>query len=150
MLSASIIGHPVVTSLGGLAVILWAAINSHPTVLDSFILAEIVFVLSGILKLVVHRARPNTSYAKQMRFQTYSFPSGHTFGSIVIFGLLGYVASRHLLGSFDDIVAVLSFLLIALVGVSRIYLGAHYPTDVLAGWALGAVSLLLIIEVVFA
>ncbi len=63
--------------------------------------------------------------------QGYSFPSGHSLNSAVMYGSMArYTKSK--------ILTVIAFVLPFLVGVSRFALGVHYPTDVLAGWALGA------------
>lgn len=69
--------------------------------------------------------------------QGYSFPSGHSAGSATVYGS----AARCLKKKW---VTFLAFLLPLLVGVSRVVVGAHYPTDVLAGWALGLLAIFLI------
>ena len=63
--------------------------------------------------------------------QGYSFPSGHSSGAATIYGSAALRLRKKW-------VTVLAFLLPLLVGVSRVVVGAHFPTDVLAGWALGA------------
>ncbi len=100
--------------------------------------------LNGILKQFTRRTRPNTLYVKRMRFKTYSFPSGHAFGAMLTYSLLTYFAIQKLALPFSLILSCLFGLLIVLVGVSRVYLGAHYPSDVLVGWLIGAISLVLI------
>jgi undecaprenyl-diphosphatase len=73
----------------------------------------------------------------------FSFPSGHSLLSMVAYGVLGVLVmrSRLPLGVRRGVVAVLA-LVILLVGLSRVWLGVHYPTDVLAGWTAGAVIVL--------
>jgi undecaprenyl-diphosphatase len=93
-------------------------------------------IIQGI-KLFVHRARPDLF--KPLLHETgYSFPSGHSLIAVAVYGLLGYFA-LHLAKSRAARVAVISLtvLLIFLIGISRPYVGVHYPTDVLAGWAMG-------------
>mgnify|MGYP000518816762 CR=1 FL=1 len=111
--------------------------------------AVVACILNLGLKQFLHRPRPDTLYVSLMRFKSYSFPSGHSFGAAVTYGLLGYFAYKYL----DSPIGLLSVLavtvLIFLIGVSRIYLGAHYASDVLAGWTLGALSLILIISFIF-
>ena len=69
--------------------------------------------------------------------QGYSFPSGHSSGSAVLYGSMArYLHKRWL--------TVLAFLLPFLVGFSRVAVGAHYVTDVLGGWALGAAVIFLV------
>ena len=68
----------------------------------------------------------------------YAFPSGHSVTSMAFYGLLLFLVQTRM----EDrkkakVLSVVLILLIALIGPSRIYLGVHYPTDVLAGWAEG-------------
>ena len=69
--------------------------------------------------------------------QGYSFPSGHSAGSATVYGSTARCLKKKW-------VTFLAFLLPLLVGVSRVVVGAHYPTDVLAGWALGLLAIFLI------
>ena len=72
----------------------------------------------------------------------YSFPSGHAFTSTVSYGLLAIIAWRSDLPlRYRQLIVVAAILLVALIGCSRIALGVHYPTDVLAGW-LGGIAVL--------
>lgn len=68
--------------------------------------------------------------------QGYSFPSGHSANAVAVYGTAAAGARKRWLW-------VLAFVLPLLVGVSRVAVGAHFPTDVIAGWALGALSALL-------
>jgi membrane-associated phospholipid phosphatase len=63
--------------------------------------------------------------------QGFSFPSGHCTNSATLYGSIAFYAKKRP-------VTVLALLLILLVGLSRVFLGVHYPTDVIFGWALGA------------
>lgn len=73
----------------------------------------------------------------------FSFPSGHSLLSMVAYGVIGVLVMRSTLplGVRRGIVAVLA-VVVLLVGLSRVWLGVHYPTDVLAGWTAGAVVVL--------
>lgn len=107
-----------------------------------------VLVLSTVIKLVLRRRRPLTEYVTKMWMKTYSLPSGHAVGAIASYGLVGYLVVRSLSG-FEALAAALFFIcLIGMIGISRIYLGAHYATDVVAGWLLGGVALAIIIGIV--
>ncbi|MCF1505998.1 phosphatase PAP2 family protein [Afifella sp. H1R] len=94
-------------------------------------------VLSMIFKLGLDRARPDLPHAA--RVFTASFPSGHTTLSTVTFLTLGALLTRvHAERRFKIYFMTLAVILTISVGLSRLYLGVHYPTDVLAGWSLGA------------
>ena len=69
--------------------------------------------------------------------QGYSFPSGHSSGAAAVYGS----AARFLRRKW---VTALAFLLPLLVGISRVVVGAHFPTDVLAGWAMGVLAIFLV------
>lgn len=94
--------------------------------------------LSDALKLTFERPRPElVSHAA--RVFTTSFPSGHATLSAVTYLTLGtLLASLHRSLRLKAYFIGLATLLTVAVGISRIYLGVHYPTDVLAGWCIGA------------
>jgi undecaprenyl-diphosphatase len=94
------------------------------------------------LKTIIARARPDL-LDPIVEERGFSFPSGHSALGMVAWGILGVLVmrSRLPLGVRRGIVAVLA-LVILLVGLSRVWLGVHYPTDVLAGWTAGAVIVL--------
>ena len=99
-------------------------------------------ILSTLLKMGYNRPRPDLVAISQQF--TASFPSGHAMLSAVTFLTLGALLARlapsRPLQLFSISAAIL---LTVLVGVSRIYMGVHYPSDVLAGWCLGAAWALL-------
>jgi undecaprenyl-diphosphatase len=95
-------------------------------------------LLSTLLKLSFERPRPDL-VPHAVAVYTASFPSGHAMLSAVTYltlgTLLARIQPRRRLRAYIVAVAVL---LTLLVGTSRVYLGVHWPTDVLAGWCLGA------------
>ncbi len=95
-------------------------------------------VLSELLKQIFARPRPEL-VAHLVDVHTASFPSGHAMSSAVTFltlgALLSRVQSRRRLKIY---LLSLAIFLTLLVGASRVYLGVHWPTDVLAGWCAGA------------
>lgn len=106
-------------------------------------------VLTGaLLKLSFERARPLTEYAMNMKLQTFSFPSGHSSGSMIAFGILAYIAYMKLPGWWGLAAAIILGMVPLFVGISRVYLGAHFPTDVLAGWLLGLAAVCIVIFVI--
>jgi undecaprenyl-diphosphatase len=95
-------------------------------------------VVSVLLKLGFDRPRPDL-VAQLAHTQSSSFPSGHAMLAAVTYLTLGVLLARaH--GRKRTKIFVMSFAigLTLLIGMSRVYLGVHWPTDVLAGWALGA------------
>lgn len=94
-------------------------------------------VLSSLLKLGIDRPRPDL-VAHLAEVQTLSFPSGHAMLSAVTYLTLGSLLARAAQTRRTAIFFVsLAVLLTLMVGVSRIYLGVHWPSDVLAGWCAG-------------
>ena len=116
---------------------------------------EVVLILAGailaattaVFKTIIDRPRPSpdlvTVYSQA---DTGSFPSGHSFFTFLTFGLVVYLTVTR---SRNDIlrtsILVLTIALILLVGISRIYLGAHWPSDVLGGYLAGGVFLTVLI-----
>jgi undecaprenyl-diphosphatase len=94
-------------------------------------------VLSSLLKVGVDRPRPEL-VSHLVNETSLSFPSGHAMLSAVTYLTLGSLAARFLPGRTTKVyVLFLAVLTTVLVGVSRIYLGVHWPSDVLAGWCAG-------------
>jgi undecaprenyl-diphosphatase len=92
------------------------------------------------LKNLVGRARPDLLH-EIATLHTYSFPSGHAMTGAAVYGMIGVVLARvH--PRLRSPLAVAVPALIVLIGVSRVFLGAHWPTDVLAGWAAGVTLML--------
>jgi undecaprenyl-diphosphatase len=99
--------------------------------------------LNFLLKDLFARARPEL-WQRIVDVNYYSFPSGHAMISMVIYGFIGYwLASRY--RRWRSFIAIATIVLIAAIGLSRLYLGVHWPTDVVAGYAAGLVWVLVCI-----
>lgn len=95
------------------------------------------------LKNIYQRPRPSISHLVEAH--GYSFPSGHSMGSILIIGGLTIVLYQRMASPIlKKVIALLLGVLILLIGISRIYVGVHYPTDVMAGFLLGSAFLSLL------
>jgi membrane-associated phospholipid phosphatase len=94
--------------------------------------------IGTVLKLIVRRARPKTIYAQNMKIKSYSFPSSHTYAATVAGGFTILVILATVPAPINVFFSVIYTAIIAIIGISRVHVGAHYPTDVTAGWILGA------------
>jgi undecaprenyl-diphosphatase len=96
-------------------------------------------ILSETLKLGFDRPRPDL-VAHMAHATSSSFPSGHAMLSAVVYLTLGAVLVRlHDERRMKTLIMTFAILITVLIGASRVYLGVHWPTDVLAGWIMGAV-----------
>ncbi|MFI5227499.1 MAG: phosphatase PAP2 family protein [Gemmatimonadales bacterium] len=95
-------------------------------------------LLNGALKLAFHRSRP--TFAAEFHKTSWSFPSGHAMDSLIAYGLLAYWAGRRW-PRVRFAAYVAAALIVALIGFSRIYLGVHFLSDVVAGFCSGFVWL---------
>jgi undecaprenyl-diphosphatase len=95
-------------------------------------------LLDTVLKVAFERERPALR-DPAINEMTMSFPSGHSMGSLIGYGLLAYLVVLTARPKWLRVVAVVGLALLVLaIGFSRIYLGAHYPSDVIGGYIVGA------------
>jgi membrane-associated phospholipid phosphatase len=140
----SAIGSPLAMAVlfGAAVLYLWRA--NERTLLVAWVLSYIGgTVLDGAMKMVVRRPRPEFA-ARFLHYQSWSFPSGHSMGSLIGFSMLAYTIIRvRRIESTRAKVAIwtAATIMIVLVGYSRIYLGVHYLSDVVAGYTLGVLWL---------
>ena len=98
--------------------------------------------LDTAMKLHYRRIRPDLPWAF-VHEHSFSFPSGHSVMAVVLYGMLTYLLLQYECKAWERTVLVLgSVVLIVGIGLSRIYLGVHYPSDVLAGYIVGMVWLI--------
>jgi membrane-associated phospholipid phosphatase len=89
-----------------------------------------------LLKFTLARGRPMRLYSNRA-IEQFAFPSGHATSSMVIYGFLAFLLSRNQSANVRIAIMAITAVLVALIGFSRVYLGAHWLSDVLAGFALG-------------
>ncbi len=131
-------GPLVVVLVVGTAVWFWQ--HGERTIAMLFIVSFAgTFLLNSVLKLIFARPRPNL-FPPLVVEHSYSFPSGHTMAAIAYYGLLALVLWQRGRRGW----AILAGLWVPLVALSRVYLGAHYPSDVLASLAVGTIWLVIV------
>lgn len=105
----------------------------------------LITLLNQILKFVIQRPRP-TQY-RIVDASGYSFPSGHSMVSMAFYGFLIYLIYRYLKNKYLKTILILILsVVIVLIGISRIYLGVHYTSDVCAGFLLSLSYLIVYIH----
>jgi len=104
-------------------------------------------VLLPILKKHFHRPRPEPFFDTRLP-SGYSFPSGHALLSFCCYGLLAALGSAYVRGRIRWLIRICAAALILAIGVSRVYLGVHYPTDVIAGY-LAAIAWTAVVAAVY-
>jgi len=128
----------VVTTLCAAAICVFLYFH-HARTAELLVITMIgVAALDIALKHAFHRPRPVAFFGATPT--SYSFPSGHALGSLCFYGTLAAIlAARARGGGTRFCIWIAAALLVGMIGLSRIYLGVHYPSDVIAGYCAGAV-----------
>lgn len=98
-------------------------------------------VINTLLKHIFRRPRPIG--IALVTENSFSFPSGHTMISILFYGLILYLIYKHKIKGYRIISLILGIYIVS-VGLSRIYLGVHYASDVVGGWCIGGIILIIL------
>jgi undecaprenyl-diphosphatase len=118
-------------------IIVWAVRKKETRAAVAFLIVLVMTeALNVMLKHTFERARP-TLFQEIATLHSYSFPSGHAMAAAAIYGMMGVVIARLAPAHRWPLVLGLPILILT-IGASRIYLGVHWPSDVLAGFAAGA------------
>ena len=142
-------GSPTMMAIIGIVGGIVLIARGRPTMLATWIA---VFgggwILERMLKIMVHRTRPAFTPTGASEFTT-SFPSGHAMMCVLGIGMLVYVlmVPRPFAKPWRELLIGLAASIVLVVGISRVYLGAHYPSDVLGGYAFGVAWLAICIGV---
>jgi undecaprenyl-diphosphatase len=87
------------------------------------------------MKLLFGKPRP-ALWQRLITETSFSFPSGHAVGAMVVYGFIAYILAKQF-QQFKRYIYTCASILIMAIGLSRLYLGVHYPTDIIAGYGIG-------------
>ena len=117
-------------------IIFYIAFKKWKYLIQLFLAMAFATASNLTLKQMINRARPDGEYLVTVK--TLSYPSGHAMISMVFYGLLIYLISHFPIKRIWKFVFIfLSILLIVSIGISRVYLGVHYPSDIVGGYIAG-------------
>jgi membrane-associated phospholipid phosphatase len=136
MLFLTALGDPPAVVTIFLIASVWLVLKRHYT--DGMRLAICCaggVVINQGMKLLFAKPRPEL-WPRLIAETSFSFPSGHAVGAMVVYGFISYIIAKELRQYQRYIYAIASILIIA-IGLSRLYLGVHYPTDIIAGYGIG-------------
>lgn len=138
-------GGAIFLSIATIALLL--LIKNKKIGLSIFSNIVIITILNQLLKRILRRPRP-TEF-RIVEETGYSFPSGHSMVSMAFYGYLIYLVYRYIKNKYIkwSLIVLLS-ILICLIGISRIYLGVHYTSDVLGGFLLSISYLVVYISLI--
>lgn len=137
MRAFTFLGSPFAVIPLATVVVVWAVRRKElRAAVAFFVVLVMTEVLNVVLKHTFERARP-TLFQEIATLHSYSFPSGHAMAAAAVYGTMGVVVSRLAPTHRKPLVFGLP-VLILMIGLSRVYLGVHWPSDVLAGFAAGA------------
>ena len=120
------------------AALLYYAFRKWKYVLQTVLVLFLATISNVILKRVFDRARPEIEHLVSVK--TLSYPSGHAMSSMAFYGFLIYLVYKIKMPIAAKVaLIILLSALVFSIGTSRIYLGVHFPSDVLGGWIAGAI-----------
>jgi undecaprenyl-diphosphatase len=131
-----VIGGDVVAILAVAIVSTVLVLHRHRLLATYLVVSALGFLVNTGVKLLVERPRPPTA-GLLLQESTWSYPSGHATSGITVVAALGVVTLVALHSNWRWAIALPLFALAPLIGISRVVMGVHWPTDVLGGWALG-------------
>ena len=142
----------ILTSLGSalvviiLTIVLFMAIKNKRIAVSIVINLIVITILNNLLKIIFLRPRPDVN--NLILESGYSFPSGHSATGMAFYGYLIYLIYKYVNNKKIKISLIIFLsLVIVAIGLSRIYLGVHYASDVLGGFLLAIVYLIIFITI---
>jgi len=141
----SFVGSTIALTIGTIIVVVRFAMRNLGREAKLFAITMIGAGLLNItLKLAFKRARPEPFFNLSLP-ETYSFPSGHSLTSAVFFGALAAILTAHIKSRrVRAVIWIVSTLMFLTIGFSRIYLGVHHTTDVIAGFVAALIWILVV------
>jgi undecaprenyl-diphosphatase len=140
MVAITTTGRGPVTAAFVLLLATWLLVRGFRTKAVFLLVANLgSAVLSQSAKAMFSRPRPSFDVATRITGpDSFSFPSGHALSAMVLYTSLAMVAGGLGHGRLQRALIALALVMVPTMGFTRVYLGAHYPSDVVGGWALGA------------
>ena len=141
----------LITKLGNVSVIIGVVLvlsllfrNRHSIM---FILLTITSAVTNkVIKHIILRERPDV--LKLIKQGGYSYPSGHSMIAVAVYGYLLYLAFTKIKNRILKwVCSIILFILILSIGISRVYVGVHYASDVLGGFTLALMEVILIVNI---
>ena len=132
----SLFGSQAVALVGAIMLVLFAYQRRWGAAITLVLVGGGAQILNNILKEFFHRARPSTVIGI-IEAQQYSFPSGHAMVSAAFYCYVAYLCWRLVHGRWRIVLVTALLVLVLLIGLSRLYLEAHYLSDVIAGYLAG-------------
>ena len=137
-------GGPWLDIVFALAVVLLLLVRRRPDAIFVLLAGGGAMLATNAIKAILARPRPHGGLVATA---SYSWPSGHAASSIALYGALALLAARHVPEVTRVVIWIVLVLATGLIGATRVYLGVHYPSDVLAGWTVGGLWLLAVARI---
>jgi membrane-associated phospholipid phosphatase len=148
MLLITSIGDPPTIIAIFVSTIAWLVIKRRYTEgIQFFIVCAGGLLINQAMKLFFAKPRPEL-WTRLITEHSFSFPSGHAVGSMVVYGFIAYILAKELF-IYQKYIYFTASILIVAIGFSRLYLGVHYPTDIIAGYGVGFLWLMTCLKVKF-
>jgi membrane-associated phospholipid phosphatase len=148
MLFVTSLGNPAMVVTIFISTIAWLGMKRRSA--DGIRFAVVCaggILINQVMKLFFAKPRPEL-WTRLISEYSFSFPSGHAVGSMVVYGFIAYILAKEL-PTYKRYIYALASILILAIGFSRLYLGVHYPTDVIAGYGVGVLWLVTCLKIKF-
>jgi len=140
MLAITAVGKGSITIVFTILVAAWLSIRGHwKEAAFLFVVNLGSAILTPSFKAMFARPRPPIEVVTPITNpDSFSFPSGHALSAMVFYTSLALIAAQLGRPRLKRALIALAFVMVPLMGITRVYLGVHYPSDVIGGWTLGS------------